>query len=74
MAEANRSIPQIHTVRITTAAQALAQIKARQHVKEEIAHQGEKVTHYAARDITAPCAGISQRASERAIAASDRDD
>jgi hypothetical protein len=51
MAEANRSIPQIPTIHITTAAHVLAQFRARQHVKAELQRRGEKVSHYAARDI-----------------------
>jgi len=39
-------------IRVTTAAAMLAQIKARQAVKNELRHRGEKVTHYSARDIT----------------------
>ena len=53
MAEANRSIPQIPTIRITTAAHVLAQFRARQAVKDQLRKQGLKVSHYAARDITA---------------------
>jgi len=40
------------TIRVTTAAAMLAQIKARQAVKDELRSKGEKVTHYTARDIT----------------------
>jgi hypothetical protein len=40
------------TIRITTAAQALAQIKARSAVKDQLRHQGLKVTDYAAKDIS----------------------
>ena len=53
MAKANRSIPQIHTIRITRAAYCLAQLRARQAVKDQLRKQGLKVSHYAARDITA---------------------
>ena len=52
MAEANRSIPQIHALRITTAACILAQWRARVAVKDQLRKQGLKVSHYAARDIT----------------------
>lgn len=52
MAEANRSISQIHTIHITTAAHILAQLRARQAVKER-RHQGFEVTHFAAREISA---------------------
>jgi hypothetical protein len=40
------------TIRVTTATALLAQIKARQAVKDQLRSKGEKVTHYAARDIT----------------------
>jgi len=53
MAEANRRIPQIHAIRITTAANMLAQLRARNAVKDRLRKQGLKVSHYAARDITA---------------------
>jgi hypothetical protein len=52
MAEANVSIPQIPTIRITIAARALAQLRARNAVKDQLRKQGLKVSHYAARDIT----------------------
>jgi len=65
MAEANRSIPQIHTIRITTAANVLAQLRARQAVKDQLRKQGLKVSHYAARDITVmACEYLSQHRSE----------
>jgi len=53
MAEANRSIPQIPIIRITTATHVLAQFRARQAVKDQLRKQGLKVSRYAARDITA---------------------
>jgi hypothetical protein len=40
------------TIRITTAPQLLAQIRARQAVKDQLQRKGEKVSHYAAKDIT----------------------
>jgi hypothetical protein len=52
MAEATSSISQSPTIRITTAAHALAQLRARQAVKRQLQAQGLKVAHYAARDIT----------------------
>ena len=52
MAEANASLPQIHTIRITTAARVLAQLRARNAVKEELRKQGLKLTQYDAREIT----------------------
>jgi hypothetical protein len=52
MAEAASSIPQIPTIRITTGAHVLAQLRARQAVKRELQAQGLKVTHYSARDIS----------------------
>jgi hypothetical protein len=65
MAEANRSIPQIPTIRITTAAHVLAQFRARQAVKDQLRKQGLKVSHYAARDITAmACEYLSEHRSE----------
>jgi hypothetical protein len=51
MAEAKPSIPQI--IRITTAAHVLAQFRARQAVKDQLRKQGLKVSHYAAREISA---------------------
>ena len=53
MAEANRSIQQSPTIRITTAAHVLAQLRARQAIKNQLRKQGLKVSHYAARNITA---------------------
>jgi cytochrome c553 len=53
MAEANASLQQIPTIRITTAAHVLAQLRARQAVKRQLQARGEKVSLYAARDITA---------------------
>jgi hypothetical protein len=40
------------TIRVTTAAALLAQIKARQQAKAELQRKGEKVSHYSAREIT----------------------
>jgi hypothetical protein len=40
------------SIRITTAAAVLAQMRARQAVKDQLRSKGEKVSHYAARDIT----------------------
>jgi hypothetical protein len=56
MAEANPSIQQTLTAahaRITTAAVVLAQLRARQAVKQQLQRQGLKVSHFAAREITA---------------------
>jgi hypothetical protein len=53
MAEANASLQQIPTIRITTAAHVLAQLRARQAVKRQLQAQGLKVSHYSARDISA---------------------
>ena len=53
MAEVNRSIPQIHTIRITTAAHVLAQFRARQAVKQQLQPQKVKVSHLSAKEITA---------------------
>jgi hypothetical protein len=53
MAEANRSIAQIPTIRITTAAHCLAMLRSRQAVKRQLQARGLKVANYAARDITA---------------------
>ena len=53
MAEATSSIAQFPTIRITTAAHVLSMLRARQHVKAELQRRGEKVSHYAAREITA---------------------
>jgi hypothetical protein len=52
MAEANRSISQIPTIRITIAAHVLAQLRARGAVKRELQKQGLKVTHYFAKEIS----------------------
>jgi hypothetical protein len=52
MAEAHQSIQQIPTIRITTAAHVLAQLRARQAVKRELQKHGLKVNAYSARDIT----------------------
>jgi hypothetical protein len=52
MAEANASLQQIPTIRITTAAHVLAQLRARQAVKRQLQAQGLKITHYSARDIS----------------------
>jgi hypothetical protein len=52
MAEANHSLQQILPLRITTAAHVLAQLRARQAVKRQLQAKGEKVSHYAAREIT----------------------
>jgi hypothetical protein len=51
MAEANASLQQIPTIRITTAAHVLAQLRARHAVKRKLQAQGLKVSHYSARDI-----------------------
>jgi hypothetical protein len=56
MAEATHTLPQIPTtaqVRITTAAHVLAQFRARQAVKQQLQRRGVKVSHLAAREITA---------------------
>jgi hypothetical protein len=52
MAEATSSIAQFPTIRITTAAYALAMLHSRQAVKRQLQAKGEKVSHYAAREIT----------------------
>jgi hypothetical protein len=55
MAEANHRLPQIlheAQARITTAAVVLAQLRARNAVKDQIRKQGLKLTHYTAREIT----------------------
>jgi len=65
MAEVNRSIPQIHSIRITTAAHILAQLRARQAVKDQLRKRGLKVSHYAARDITVmACEYFAEHRSE----------
>jgi hypothetical protein len=53
MAQAKPSIQQSAAIRITTAAHVLAAMRARQHVKAELQRRGEKVSHYAARNISA---------------------
>jgi hypothetical protein len=45
-------LPQIPTIRITTASRILAQLRARQAVKRELQKQGLKPAHYSAREIT----------------------
>jgi hypothetical protein len=52
MAEAISSIAQIPTIRITTAARVLAQLRARQAMKRELQAQGLKVSQYSAAEIT----------------------
>jgi integrase len=52
MAEANHSLQQIPTIRITIAAHVLAQLRARNAVKEELRKQGLKPSHYSAGEIT----------------------
>jgi hypothetical protein len=52
MVEATSSIAQIPTIRITTAAHALAQLRSRQAVKDALRAQGLKPTNYSAREIT----------------------
>lgn len=65
MAEANRSILQIPTIHITTAAHCLAAMRARNAVKDQPRKQGLGVSHYAARDITAmACEYFRQHRSE----------
>jgi hypothetical protein len=65
MAEANRSVPQIPTIHITTAAHCLAQLRARNAVKDQLRKQGLKASHYSARDITAmACEYLSEHRSE----------
>ena len=53
LAEAASSISQSPTIHITTAAHALSMLRARNAVKEELRKQGLKVSHFAAREITA---------------------
>ena len=53
MVEANHRLQQIPTIRITTAAHTLAQLRARNAVKDQLRKQGLKVSHYAAREISA---------------------
>ena len=65
MVKAAPSIQQSPTIRITTAAHVLAQLRARQAVKDQLRKQGLKVSHYAARDITAmACEYLSEHRSE----------
>jgi hypothetical protein len=55
MVEATQSLSQIPTqaqVRITTASVVLAQLRARNAVKDQIRKQGLKPSHYSAREIT----------------------
>jgi hypothetical protein len=53
MATQNLSqIPTQAQLRITTASVVLAQLRARQAVKQQLQRQGLKVSHYAAREIT----------------------
>ena len=52
MVEANHRLQQIPTIRITTASHVLAQLRARNAVKNEMRKYGLKPTHYAAREIT----------------------
>jgi hypothetical protein len=40
------------SIRITTAAAVLAQMRARQAVKDQLRRKGEKVSRYARRDLT----------------------
>src|SRR5262249_23777547 len=56
MAKANHRLAQIldqAQVRITTGAVVLAQLRARKAVKRRLQQRGEKVSQYAAREITA---------------------
>jgi hypothetical protein len=53
MAAATSSIAQSPTIRITTAAHVLAQIQAPRAVKEQLRHEGVKVSHLAASEISA---------------------
>jgi hypothetical protein len=52
MVEANRTIAQIPTIRITTAAHCLAMIRSRNAVKDSLRAYGLKPTHYSAREIS----------------------
>jgi len=52
MAEANASLQQIPTIRITTAARALARLRARNAVKEELRKRGLKLSNYTAAEVT----------------------
>jgi hypothetical protein len=69
MAEAKRSILQIHTINITTAAHILAQLRARDAVKDRLRKQDLKVSHHATRDYHSDGLRISQRASQRSSTA-----
>jgi hypothetical protein len=40
------------TIRVTTAAALLAQMRARKEVKAQLMRKGEKVSHYSAREIS----------------------
>jgi hypothetical protein len=56
MAEANHILPQCTAIahaRITTAAYVLAQLRARQAIKQQLQRRGVKVSHLAAREISA---------------------
>jgi hypothetical protein len=52
MAEATPSIAQSPTIRITTAAHALAMLRSRNAVKDSLRAHGLKVSHFAAKEIT----------------------
>jgi hypothetical protein len=52
MAEANHSLQQIPTIRITTAAHALAMLRSRNAVKDSLRAYGLKPAHYTAASIT----------------------
>jgi DNA-directed RNA polymerase specialized sigma24 family protein len=52
MAEATSSITQFPTIRITTAAHALAMLRARNAIKDALRKQGLKVAQYSAREIS----------------------
>jgi hypothetical protein len=52
MVEANQSIQQKALIQVTTAAHCLAQLRARNAVKDQIRKQGLKPNHYAAKEIT----------------------
>jgi uncharacterized lipoprotein YajG len=49
---AEPSLAQSPTIRITTAAHVLAQLRARNAVKRQLQALGHKVSHYSARDIS----------------------
>ena len=51
MAEATSSIAQSPTIRITTASVVLAQLRARNAVKDSLRKFGHKPTHYSAKEI-----------------------